>query len=361
MINTVFLEIAILSLSSYKDAMSAARFKKFAGPLKWFFALALLIFVVRSGKLDFDQLKIFLKSPSIGLLCCGMTLFWYSLCFFRWKILLKSQQISVPFKTVFQLGMLGQFFQTFMPGTVGADLAKAVYIGKRYPTQKVRAIISVVVDRGVGLYAILVLGAIAFLSVGSELHDLEHPLIHLIRSLGYFLTVVTVVGIGVVICLPIIGRRVTALRGRWPKLPSIFRRPLRFVRQILDQYASKTGTIATSIIISVFTHSLAVFILFIIAHRMFGPMPWGDLDLTRFVLAASLGLVVMALPISPNGLGVGQAAFASIFSALGVGNASFGASIVTAFQLVTLIVNLSGFIFFAMHKQETAKLEPVEF
>lgn len=344
--------------------------KKLAGPLKWVFALALLIFVVKSGKIDLDQLKIFLKSPLTGLLCCVITYAWYSLCFLRWKILLRSQNISVPFKTVFQLGMLGQFFQTFMPGTVGADVAKAVYISKRYPAHKGPAIFSVIVDRGVGLFAILFLGALAFVGVGSELHDLDHPLVHVIRTLGYVLVGVSVAGVSCVVFLPQIGKlmlkfahlpRVASLRQRFrnraPAVHRLARLPLRFTKQIIEQYSSKPGAVAASIVISVVTHSMAVLMLFVIANKMFGPMPWGQLDATRFVLAASLGLVVMALPISPNGLGVGQAAFASIFTALGVGNASFGASIVTAFQLVSLIVNLSGFIFFATHKQEVAELE----
>ncbi|MEO6460111.1 MAG: lysylphosphatidylglycerol synthase domain-containing protein, partial [Bdellovibrionota bacterium] len=140
-------------------------------------------------------------------------------------------------------------------------------------------------------------------------------------------------------------------------LHGFVRKPFHLIRQIVDQYANKPGTITVSIFISVLTHSCAVMILWVIARKMFGPMPWGELDFTRFVLAASLGLVVMALPISPNGLGVGQAAFASIFSALGVGNASFGASIVTAFQVVTVVVNLTGFVFFATHKQEVSEFE----
>jgi len=340
--------------------MSAGRLKKLSGPLKWVLALALLAFVIRSGKLDVAQLKVFLKSPSVGLLCCAITLVWYFLCFVRWKILLRSQAITVPLKTVFQLGMLGQFFQTFMPGTVGADLAKALYISKRYPAQKVRAIFSVIVDRGVGLFGILVLGGLAFIGVGAELKEVQHPLVSVIRSLGYLLLTVTALGAVAVCFLPAIGRRLELLRGRWPRVPLLLRKPFRLLRQIVEQYASKSGTIAVSILISLLTHSLAVLILYVIAGKMFGPMPWGELDLPRFVLAASLGLVVMALPISPSGLGVGQAAFASIFSALGVGNESFGASIVTAFQVVTLFVNLSGFIFFATHRQEVADLGAAE-
>lgn len=337
-----------------------SRLKKLAAPAKWILAAALLAFTIGSGKLDFGQLKIFLSRPATGLICLGITLIWYSLCFLRWKLLLKSQSIEVPFKVAFQLGMLGQFFQTFMPGTVGADLSKALYIGRRYPQQKLKAIFSVFVDRAVGLYAILVLGALSFFAGWSHLNSIKHPLIPLIMSLGYFLSAIFIVGIVGLLFFPILQKFANRFRGLGRKLPQFLQKPIRYAEKALGQYGERPWAIWVSIFISLCTHSLAVCVLYVVANAMFGPAPWGALDLPSFVLASSLGLVAMALPISPHGLGVGQVAFASIFTALGVGNASFGASIVTGFQLVTLMGNLLGFVFFVTHKNEEAELESLQ-
>jgi uncharacterized protein (TIRG00374 family) len=359
----VRLEFAISSFSAYKrpempSLMSRA--KKFVGPAKWIFAALLLYFTIRSGKLDFGQLKIFLSNPIVGVLCLSITLVWYSLCFFRWKLLLKSQSVEITFKKAFHLGMLGQFFQTFMPGTMGADLSKALYIGRRYPNQKLRAMFSVLVDRVIGLYAILVLGALAFVAGWKHLKELKHPLIPLIQSLGYMLWAILAVGVVGLLLFPGLQRTANRFRHMGRKLPQILQKPIRYVEKAVSQYGERPGALWVAILISLCTHGMAVGMLYLIANVMFGPAPWGALDLSGFMLASSLGLVAMALPIAPHGLGVGQVAFASVFMALGVGNISFGGSIVTAFQLVTLVANLLGFVFFVTHKNEISEMESLE-
>lgn len=327
--------------------------KKIATPVKWLVAALLIYFTIRSGKLDVGQLKILLEQPHMGLLCLGVTFVWYSLCFLRWKWLLKSQAIEISFGAAFQLGMLGQFFQTFMPGTVGADLSKALYIGRRYPNQKLKAIFSVFIDRVVGLYAILVLGALAFFVGYKHLSTLSDPLIPVIVSLGYFLVGVFVLGVIGLLFFSSLSRVANKFRPTARILPQFVQKPIRHIEKALTQYGEKPGTLVLAIVISLCSHSLGILMLYILSHTMFGPAPWGDLDFPAFVLASSLGLVAMALPISPHGLGVGQVAFASIFTALGVGNPIFGASIVTGFQLITLIANLLGFAFFVTHKNNS--------
>ncbi len=330
--------------------------KKLVGPLKWLVAIFLLVFTIRSGKLDFDQLKIFVTSPSTALLCCMVTLIWYGTTFYRWKLLLKSQEIDVPYKLAFQLGMLGQFFQTFAPGTVGADVAKALYICRRFPKQKVKALSSVVVDRAIGLFALMVLGAVTFLISYDHISQQHDKFIPLIKSLGFLLVGISVTGFLALIFLPLI--KVVLLRSskvtqNW----SFFRHQLKQAKDVIRQYADRPGVLWISILLSFATHSMAVLVLYIISKQIFGPPPWGSIGTASFFLSSVLGLTAMALPISPLGLGVGQVAFAAVFVALGVGMGSFGASIVTALQIVTLSVNLLGAVFFATHKHEAAELE----
>lgn len=336
--------------------MSTSNMKKLLGPLKWVLAILLLSYTLRSGKLDFEQLKIFITSPSIAALCCMITVVWYGTTFLRWKLLLRSQGIEIPYKTAFQLGMLGQFFQTFAPGTVGADVAKALYICRKFPKQKVRALSSVIVDRGLGLYALIVLGAISFLMSYSQIQARNDKLIPLILSLGYLLVGISAVGILALIFLPVV-RKILLNSSGITKNWKFLRKQLQQAKEVLKQYADRPGVLWASLFLSMCTHSMAVCVLFIITKQIFGAPPWGAIDAPSFFLASVLGLTAMALPISPLGLGVGQVAFAAVFLALGVGIDSFGGSIVTGLQLVTLSVNLLGGIFFATHKHEAHEME----
>jgi hypothetical protein len=65
-----------------------------------------------------------------------------------------------------------------------------------------------------------------------------------------------------------------------------------------------------------------------------------------------LGVASTALPLSPAGIGVGQVAFAELFRIASNGALTFGANAYTVFQAMLLAVNLSGFCFYVMYRQE---------
>src|SRR5262245_53405154 len=105
--------------------------------------LALLAYVLKSGMVDFVVLKTLLLHPSnflVGLLF----LLIITLCAsFRWFLLVRAQGLSLSVKNLMELTMIGNFFNTFMPGAVGGDLIKAWYVAGREPQRKSRAIFTV--------------------------------------------------------------------------------------------------------------------------------------------------------------------------------------------------------------------------
>ena len=90
----------------------------------------------------------------------------FSLQIVRWYLLARS--LGVPFKLrrAFQLGLLGLFGNTFLPGSVGGDFFKAYLLAKDSPGQRTAAVSTVLMDRGFGLFGLLlftaVLGSIAW-------------------------------------------------------------------------------------------------------------------------------------------------------------------------------------------------------
>ena len=57
----------------------------------------------------------------------------------------------------FVLNMVGCFYSTFMLGTTGGDVLKAYYASKQTP-HRTEAVMSVLVDRAIGLLALIILG-----------------------------------------------------------------------------------------------------------------------------------------------------------------------------------------------------------
>ncbi len=78
---------------------------------------------------------------------------------YRWHELLMPLEIDLPFRRAFVLNMVGSFWNTCIPGSTGGDLLKALYVSKLTP-HRTRAVMSVLVDRAVGLLALLVLGGV---------------------------------------------------------------------------------------------------------------------------------------------------------------------------------------------------------
>ena len=49
------------------------------------------------------------------------------LTFFRWYILVQAVDLPFTVPNAMRLGMIGYFFNTFLPGSVGGDLIKAAF------------------------------------------------------------------------------------------------------------------------------------------------------------------------------------------------------------------------------------------
>jgi len=79
----------------------------------------------------------------------------------RWRMLLRIQEIHLTFRESWRLTYIGFFFNTCMPGITGGDIIKA-YHASKYTERKTEAVATVFLDRvlgmlGMGLLCICVL------------------------------------------------------------------------------------------------------------------------------------------------------------------------------------------------------------
>jgi len=77
----------------------------------------------------------------------------------RWQLLLVVQGIHLAWRRVLSLVFIGLFFNFFIPGATGGDAVKIYYLLKETPGQRTAALLSVVVDRLLGLFALVLLAA----------------------------------------------------------------------------------------------------------------------------------------------------------------------------------------------------------
>ena len=78
----------------------------------------------------------------------------------RWHFILNFSGIPITRFRCFQIQFIGQFLNNFFPGACGGDAARAFYICKeRSAGERAEAATTVIADRAIGLFVMLLFGA----------------------------------------------------------------------------------------------------------------------------------------------------------------------------------------------------------
>jgi glycosyltransferase 2 family protein len=303
--------------------------------------LLLLAYVFRSGMIDFAVLRTVLSHPSnvlVGLLFLGFCAVLSSL---RWYFLVRAQGLALSVKNLLELTMIGNFFNTFMPGAVGGDLIKAWYVAGREPTRKTKAIFTVLLDRVIGL-GVFFLSAAVTLAIHFEWLNVRLEL----RMLAYSIWAVTA-GLALtalVFFSPFTSRLAVA---HW-----VLQRLRRHqkVANLLDAallYRKRLPIIALALVISCLSIASNV-LLFKIQGDIIG-IP---LTMSQYFFVIPVALTVSAVPLLPGGIGVGQVAFFTLFQWIGLPDPSQGSTLCTVVQIYTILFNCIGAIFYVRFKRK---------
>ena len=78
----------------------------------------------------------------------------------RWRMVLRVQGIDLPFSRAAEISLVAQFFNSFLLGSTGGDLMKAWYAARETHHKKTEAVVTVFVDRLVGLWAMLLFAGV---------------------------------------------------------------------------------------------------------------------------------------------------------------------------------------------------------
>ena len=79
---------------------------------------------------------------------------------FRWQIFLRVQKVPVPLARTAMVFMIGVFFNLFLLGSTGGDVVRAAYLCAEQESKKAGIILSVVVDRLLGMFILVPFGVV---------------------------------------------------------------------------------------------------------------------------------------------------------------------------------------------------------
>jgi uncharacterized protein (TIRG00374 family) len=231
-----------------------------------------------------------------------------SLNYIRWYLLVRALGLEFQIRDAFRLGSIGMLINQALPaGSVGGDLFKAVFIAREQPDRRTEAIASIVIDRVVGLYAMTLVASAGYL-VGSQTTTLSAS----VATLGRFVVGVAIVGtIGIALLMtPIFtSSKVEEIFGRLPLVGSIARRLVAAAAA----YRSERRYLFAGILLSCCTHTIFVTSFWCIAQGL----PVTSPPLTKMFIIGPMSLAAGALPLTPGGLGVFEAALDRLFTEVG--------------------------------------------
>ncbi len=300
--------------------------------LKIALAAGLLYWLVSSGKLNWELLSEMRRYPHRLLMAFGFFFVNVALITWRWRYLLSARSTQVPgLGRLSLVTWIGQFFSVVLPGSVTGDFVKVYYVRRFDKSLSVAYLLfSCLVDRVMGLTGLIIMmGAFSLANYGQlvELAPALKPLLHF----NFGLLAATATGLVFFFLLPGLVERSLGVLPRVFGERTLLQR-LSLLWQDLRQARKKMGM---AILISVCVQLIAV----VVFHLLVGPQYQTDLSLGLVLSFIPLGFMAIALPIAPGGLGVGHAAFQTLFAFAGEDN---GANFFNMYFVVMMSFNLLG-------------------
>ncbi len=265
---------------------------------------------------------------------------------YKWNILLHVKNIKIKFRVILKIYFISTFLGVFLPPTVGGDTVRLFYTSK----EKDRAtdiLASIIIERFIGLLALLCLSIYGTLSTFLKLYPDEYITFNMIFTL--LLVPLLVVALFCISFAKFPIKLSKILKG--PNNEKKWRQKLqqRFVR-IHDSYTSYRDAKFTLFLFFGLTilESLSVIVwnYILIAYAF-------DLkvDFTYVFAFVPILLALIRLPISLDGFGIHEGSYAFFLGLVGVSSGyAFGIGLTNHF--LTLLGIIPGGFLYAFSKKK---------
>ena len=298
---------------------------------------------------------VWLANPYLLVLCVLIFPVTFLITTYRWHALLEALDIHIGLGRTFVLNMVGAFYNTFMPGSTGGDVLKAYYASK-HTNHRTRAVLSVIIDRVIGLLALIILGGVMASIQYWRSPTPDDPATRACRrvAIGSGLILLGVVGGMMVFFTPIL-RRLFGVDYILAKLP--MQKLVQNAIHVMKIYKRRPALVLWALLITFPVH-ITVVISAMLAGMAFGlPLP----SLYYFVVVPVI-VLAGAIPISPQGAGVMEFFAINLTKQYGV-TVGQAFALTMSIRLVQMLWNLTGGVFVfrgGYHAPSTKEQEELE-
>ena len=294
--------------------------------------IALLAYLGLSGKIHWGALWGLARAWPVTLM--AFLILWLVVTLMAWRLalLLKPLGFNLQLSSAVRLTLIGFFFSTFLPGSTGGDLVKFFYAARENPGRRTEVATVILLDRAVGMFAVLLLPL--------SFAPLFPKLLHSNRFLSSLLWLAALSAAamlaGLLVCFSSRVSNSRLLLWIFQSLPggTHLKRIVDTVRAFRHRVGTLIGTTLLALVINLL--GTAVILL---AGRATNPkgFAWG------MVILIPLGSLATSLPVTPGGLGVGEAAFDALYRQAGL---TGGGESLLGWRLLRLLIGVFGLVFY---------------
>ncbi|MBF0370535.1 MAG: flippase-like domain-containing protein [Magnetococcales bacterium] len=309
-------------------------------------AVLLLLFLLHQNRLDLAVMGELVLEPWLVFGVVGMTMTVFLLAGFRWHLLLVSQEIPLSRMKAIQVTFIGMFFGLFLPGgLLGGDALRVAYAIQATKHNRGGAALSVLVDRAIGFYALLLLGLVAaFLNPEAIMGN---PPLRILAMINLLLLVVgPVVGL---LTLWLVWKSDRLRSFVWANPDGLLQRILSRAADAVKLYRRAIPLLFGALGLSVLSQALGIASVVLIGLSTEG----GVLAFLDYAFVTAWTLIANTIPLTPGGIGVGEAAFDQLCrwiepmpSMIAYGSLFF------VYRILTLGAALPGFFAYLIYRNE---------
>jgi uncharacterized membrane protein YbhN (UPF0104 family) len=327
--------------------------KHLAWILKLAFSVGVLGFLAYKAQRDDSFAALLSHDKNWTLLAAAgfAMLFTLVVQFLRWRLLVRALGLDLSPLEALRLGFMGQLFSLLGVGMLGGDALKTFYLGRHNKGRMTEALTTVLVDRVVGLYGLVVLAGIVCLFFDpnklSVSGDAERLAVERLCWLAPIAAVASTIGLGIMLLPGVTTWAAWDLLAHIPKLGPLFERVVRAMRMYRQRPSALAATVAMTLLI----HCSNCVTFYWISMGLWAPVEKPSLIAQS--TAALLALAAGALPV--GGL---EFVFNIIYR--GVADPGMpkeqGFLIILAYRLLQMCIAVIGLYYYLAGRREVDEL-----
>ena len=275
--------------------------------------------------------------------------------FVRWFLLVRAQNLPFTLTNALRLGMVGNYFNTLLPGSVGGDVVKAAFLAREQSRRAV-AIATIILDRIIGLvgliWVVAVLGSLFWITGTLDaLTERAHVVGDQSRTdaMIFRLKGTAATALGIACCSFLFWMWLQWLPDTWGERYATVLGRLRWGGSTLAEfwralwmYRSRGGVVGLALLMAMVGHLGFILVFYFAALTVLTPAeipPW-----EAHFLLVPIGVAIQAGVPSPGGVGGGELIFGELYQLFGSASFSDGVLASLMFRVVSWALGLLGYL-----------------